>query len=143
MEIILRKMNADDADAVMRLSKQLGYAISAVETKENIHLISCNETSEAFVAVHEKDVVGWISVASVYSLTSPLISEIRGLIVDEKYRGNNIGKMLVDKTKEWCALNNCKRLRLRCNTTRKETHNFYLHLGFTEKKEQKVFEIDV
>lgn len=143
MEIFLRTMIADDAETVTHLSKQLGYEISIDQTSKNIDSILKEENCEAFVAVHDKKVVGWITVAFTTTIESPPFCEIRGLVVDEQYRKNNIGKMLIEKVKQWCREKKCERLRLRCNVKRTDTHKFYLHLGFTEKKEQKVFEISL
>ncbi|MEO8712724.1 MAG: GNAT family N-acetyltransferase [Parafilimonas sp.] len=143
MDIVLRTINLNDAEAAAHLSKQLGYEISAIQIIDNITAIIESKNDEAFVAIHENKVVGWIGVAYTIILESLPSCVIRGLIVDEKYRKKNIGKMLIEKAKQWCAEKNCSRLRVRCNVTRKDTHAFYLHLGFTEKKEQKVFEIEV
>ena len=143
MEIVLRPINSDDAEAAAHLSKQLGYEISAAQMVDNIKAILQSNNDEAFVAIHENKVVGWIGIAYTIILESLPFCEIRGLVVDEKYRKKNIGKMLIEKAKQWCKEKDCNRLRLRCNVIRKETHAFYIHLGFAEKKEQKVFEIDV
>ncbi len=143
MNIEVRSMKKEDAVAVMNLCGQLGYQITAGEVQTNIHLFSQKEDAAAFVAVHENMVAGWITVAYVLSVSSSPVCEVRGLVVDEKYRKNNIGTTLIEHVKQWCKEKNCGKLRLRCNVKRKETHAFYLHLGFTEKKEQKVFEINV
>lgn len=139
----MRRMNADDATTVALLSKQLGYEISVSQTFRNISFITGKEDSEAFVAVHNKKVVGWISIAKIVTIASVPFCEIRGLVVDEAYRKNNIGKLLIAKVKQWSKEKNCEHLRLRCNMKREETHAFYLHLGFTKMKEQTVFEIEV
>lgn len=136
-------MKEEDAKVVTHLCKQLGYEISAEQVQKNIKSFFTKENSDAFVAVYENKVVGWITVAHTVTIESPPFCEIRGLVVDEQYRNNKIGTMLIEKSKQWCADRNCNRLRLRCNVIRKEAHNFYLHLGFIEKKEQKVFEINV
>ena len=136
-------MKTADAEAVARLSKQLGYEVSVEQTEKNIQDVIPNENSDAFVAVHENKIVGWISVAYMVTLESSPCCEIHGLVVHEQYRKKNIGKMLIEKTKQWCKEKNCERLRLKCNVIRKEAHKFYEHLGFIEKKEQKVFEINV
>ena len=91
----------------------------------------------------ENKVIAWISIGYTISPGSLPFCEIRGLIVDKKYRKNSIGKMLVEKARQWCREKNCSRLRVRTNIKRTDTHAFYLHLGFTEKKEQKVFDLNV
>jgi GNAT superfamily N-acetyltransferase len=97
----------------------------------------------AFVAIFENNLIGWIGVAEALQIESAPFCEIRGLIVDERYRGRGIGKLLIEKVKQWSKETGNKTLRLRCNMTRKEAHLFYQHLGFKEIKEQKVFEMKV
>jgi GNAT superfamily N-acetyltransferase len=97
----------------------------------------------AFVAMYENDVIGWIGMAQAVQIESAPFCEIRGLIVDEKYRGKGIGKLLIEKAKQWSKATGNKTLRLRTNVIRKETHLFYQHLGFKEIKEQKVFEMRI
>jgi len=50
---------------------------------------------------------------------------------------------LVSKIKEWCIEQKISSLRVRCNTKRKEAHQFYFKNGFSETKEQKVFELKI
>ena len=139
MEIILRVMNINDAEAVAALSKQLGYEVSVAQTKDNIAAVLLSPDNEAFVAMHENNIVGWINITHSVLIESSPFCEIRGLIVDEKYRKNNIGKLLIEKAIEWSKEKHCKRLRVRCNVKRDDTHSFYRHLGFAEKKGTKSF----
>jgi GNAT superfamily N-acetyltransferase len=143
MKISIRQISIDDATAIVGLSHQLGYPITVSETTKNISAILANKDHDAFVAVHESKPVGWIGVFYAIQLESPPWCEIRGLVVDEQYRGKGIGKMLIEKAKQWGKEKGNSKLRLRCNVKRKETHLFYQHLGFDEMKEQKVFEINI
>ena len=132
-----------DAAEITGLSHQLGYLITIPETEQNISMILENKDHDAFVAVHEDKVIGWIGLSHAIQLESPPSCEIRGLVVDEKYRGTGVGKMLIEKAKQWSIGKGKDKLRLRCNVKRTEAHLFYRHLGFKETKEQKVFEIKI
>jgi N-acetylglutamate synthase-like GNAT family acetyltransferase len=142
MEIFIRKIAERDAPAVAALCKQLGYDLSVQQTLENIRTVLASKGHDAFVAADSEKVIGWIGLAQAIQIESPLYCEIRGLVVDDQYRNQGVGKLLVEKAKQWCRENGNKRLRLRCNMTRTETHLFYQHLNFKEVKEQKVFEIE-
>jgi GNAT superfamily N-acetyltransferase len=142
MEIFIRKIAEPDAPATAALCKQLGYDLSVQQTLENIRAVMASKGHDAFVATDETKVVGWIGLAQAIQIETPSYCEIRGLVVDDQYRNRGIGKLLVEKAKEWCRENGNKKLRLRCNTKRTETHLFYQHLNFKEVKEQKVFEIE-
>jgi GNAT superfamily N-acetyltransferase len=141
MKVSLRVIVPEDAAAVAILSAQLGYTISEEQTLKNIKAIIENENCEAFVALYEDDVVGWTSISYNIQLESPPSAELRGLVIDERYRKKGIGKMLIEKAKEWGREKGLSLLRLRCNVKRIETHLFYSYLGFVETKQQKVFEI--
>ena len=143
MEILLREVNSDDSRQVMILCKQLGYEISLSTVKRNIEILNKENDNKVFVAEYEHAVIGWIGVAYVLTIQSIPFCEVRGLVVDEQFRKNNVGKLLIEKAARWCKEKGCSILRVRCNIKRQPIHSFYTHLGFSEKKEQKIFEIHV
>ena len=143
MEIRLREVHHDDAEEVMLLCKQLGYEISLNGVERNIEILNNENDDKVFVAEYEDAVIGWIGVAYVLTIQSSPFCEVRGLVVDKQFRKNNIGKLLIEKTAAWCKAKGCTTLRVRCNVKRDSIHSFYRHPGFTEKKEQKIFEINV
>ena len=143
MEILIRDIAEQDAEAINALSTQLGYTMSIEQTLANIRSVLGTKGHNAFVAILENKIRGWIGVAEALQIESAPFCEIRGLIVDEKLRGRGIGKLLIEKVKQWSKETGNKTLRLRCNMTRKEAHLFYQHLGFREIKEQKVFEMKI
>jgi N-acetylglutamate synthase-like GNAT family acetyltransferase len=142
MEIFIRRITERDAPTIAALCKQLGYDLSVEQALENIRAVLTNRGHDAFVATDSEKVIGWIGLAQAIQIESPMYCEIRGLVVDDQNRKRGIGKLLVEKAKQWCKENGNKRLRVRCNTKRTETHLFYQHLNFKENKEQKVFEIE-
>jgi GNAT superfamily N-acetyltransferase len=143
MEIFIRSINEQDAETVNALSIQLGYAMPIEQTLANIRSVVRTKGHNAFVAVHEGKIIGWIGVAEALQIESAPFCEIKGLIVDERYRGHGIGKLLIEKVKQWSRETGNKTLRLRTNMIRKEAHLFYQRLGFKETKQQKVFEMNI
>ena len=143
MEIFIRSITEQDAEAVNALSTQLGYKMPIEQTLANIRSVLGTKGHNAFVATHENKIIGWIGVAEALQIESAPFCEIRGLIVDEKHRGQGIGKLLIDKVKQWSKATGNKTLRLRTNMVRKEAHLFYQRVGFKAIKEQKVFEMNI
>jgi GNAT superfamily N-acetyltransferase len=143
MEIDIRRIETTDAPRVCQLTKQLGYDISVYQTEENIKTILGNKDQDAFVAISQTEVLGWIGVMHAVSLEAPPICEIRGLVVDDRYRNRGIGKLLIERAKQWSKEKGVGKLRVRCNVKRLETHLFYEHIGLREVKQQKVFELPV
>lgn len=143
MEIQIEPITLRHAAAVQKLSQQLGYALFLNEIENNIKEVIINNDHVAFVAIANGEVTGWIHAFRAFLLESNPFIEIGGLIVDENYRSSGIGKKLVERIKQWCAEKQISTLRVRSQVKRKEAHQFYLTNGFTEIKEQKVFQINL
>ena len=143
MKISIREMNANDAIGVNALSKQLGYPLSFEQTLQNINAVLENKDHTAFVAEYENKIVGWIGASQAIMIEVMPHCEINGLVIDQDHRGMGIGKLLIDKVKQWAREKNNSKIGLRCNVKRIEAHLFYQHLGFTEIKQQKNFVISI
>ena len=143
MQVSIRQINGGDAIQITALSHQLGYPMTVEQTKENIRAILENKDHDAFVAVYDEKIAGWIGVSHAIQLESIPFCEIHGLVVDENFRKMGIGKLLIEKAKDWARERKLDTIKLRCNVKRTETHLFYQHLGFIETKQQKNFEIKI
>jgi GNAT superfamily N-acetyltransferase len=143
MQVAIRKMALEDAEAVNGLTRQLGYVLSIPDTKGQMEQVLCKNDHIAYVAVLEGKVVGWIHAFLVISMESKSFLEIGGLVIDERLRGHKIGSALVETVKQWSATRHIVALRVRSNRKRTDAHRFYLTTGFREIKEQKVFALDL
>jgi len=143
MKIGIREMIADDAKAVNTLSEQLGYPLSIEQTLQNINTILQSKDHTAFVAEYENKIVGWIGASQAIMIEVMPHCEINGLVIDQDHRGMGIGKLLVDKVKQWAREKNNSKIGLHCNVKRTKAHLFYQHLGFEEIKQQKNFVINI
>jgi GNAT superfamily N-acetyltransferase len=143
MDISARQMSSEDAAVVAALSRQLGYPLSSQQILENINAVRRSKDHCAFVAIYESRVVGWIGLAQAIMIESMPFCEINGLVIDENHRGKGIGKLLVEKAKQWAKEKGNETLRLRCNVKRIEAHEFYRRLGFKETKQQTAFVLDL
>jgi GNAT superfamily N-acetyltransferase len=143
IEVQIREMKLEDAMSVTRLSGQFGYSSSEEEIRERILLLKEFPDNCGFVAIHNNEIIGWIHVMLSVRIESSLFYEISGLVVDEHFRGQGIGKQLVDEVKKWCSDKRIPKLRVRCNVIRTKSHDFYLKLGFNETKVSKIFDMDL
>ena len=143
MKIIIREMTLNDAKAVNILSSQLGYTLSIEQTLQNINAVLESNDHTAFVAEYENKIVGWIGASQAIMIEVMPHCEINGLVIDQDHRGMGIGKLLVDKVKQWAREKNNSKIGLHCNVKRTEAHLFYEHLGFAEIKQQKNFVINI
>ena len=143
MDLYARQISSQDTASVAALSRQLGYPLSEEQILANINAVCSSKDHDAFVAIYDSHVVGWIGVAQAIMIESVPFCEINGLVIDEKHQGKGIGRLLVEKAKQWAKQNGNESLRLRCNVKRAEAHQFYRHLGFKEIKQQTAFALDL
>lgn len=138
-----RILETEDAADINRLSGQLGYSSSLSETETRIKDMIAHTDHCAFVAITEETIIGWIHGFYALRLESIPFVEIGGLVVDENYRNLQTGKKLIELVKEWAIAKKVGKLRVRCQTKRTGSHQFYLKAGFIQTKEQKIFDMDL
>jgi len=139
----IREISEKDAESVATLSTQLGYESDIKQTSARIKCINNSNENCAFVALVNGEVVGWIHGFYTLRIESDPFIEIGGLIVDENYRNLKIGKQLIENVNIWAKKHQVKKLKVRCNIKRSESHKFYERLGFKENKRQIAFEMNV
>ena len=140
MSIRIRQAGMSDSISLARLSAQLGYPVSVQDLAGNMRIILCDSEQQLWVAELNGRVEGWLHAGIRFTLESAPYAEIIGLIVDENHRGKGLGKTLTASALHWARARGVEKLRLRTNTIRKEAHQFYEKLGFTQTKEQKVYD---
>ncbi|QDW27997.1 GNAT family N-acetyltransferase [Pedobacter sp. KBS0701] len=139
----IRAITEKDAESVAGLSTQLGYESNIEQTLFRIRQINNSNGNCAYVAIFENKVVGWIHGFYTLRIESDSFVEIGGLVVDAAYRNLKIGKQLIERIKLWAEQHQAKKLKVRCNIKRTESHQFYERIGFKENKRQIAFEIDL
>jgi GNAT superfamily N-acetyltransferase len=140
MAIQIRTMMETDVKAVSNLSGQLGYPQPEAATAAHIVAVLNSPDDCAFVASEAQNIVGWIHGFKTRRIETGMFAEIGGLVVDDAFRGKGIGKLLVEAVREWCLQQGLHTLKVRSNVIRTDAHRFYGREGFSESKEQKVFE---
>jgi GNAT superfamily N-acetyltransferase len=129
-----------DAEAIARLAGELGYPSTADQIRERLDAIEGVAQHATFVAVPAGgDIVGWIQVSEVRSLTNEPRAEIVALVVDSGIRGTGVGRRLVERGEAWAREMGVTTIGLHCNVIRERAHGFYLRLGYAVTKSQKVF----
>lgn len=144
MEIIqLNTVTKSQLLEIHRLSHQLGYANDPQLLFTRLRQILSLKDHAVFVAQLDGKIVGWLHCLVCLRVESPLFVEVAGLVVDEHVRGQQIGKKLIEASKNWSRHQDIAIMRIRCNVIRTESHQFYQALGFFSHKEQKVFEMNL
>jgi len=141
-QIKIRKALVQDAAAIAKLSNQLGYAANLLQIESRLQKLSFQSDHLVVVATLEESVRGWAHGFYTQRIESDPFVEIGGLIAHQEFRNAGIGKSLIVEIISWTKTIGAKKTRVRCNTIRDEAHAFYNNIGFTLKKQQKVFDFE-
>jgi GNAT superfamily N-acetyltransferase len=134
----VRQALESDAQRIAVLAGQLGYEVPVVHVERQ--LARMNDERTVFVAIVPRvGVVGWIGVALREAITDSGRADIEGLVVEDEYRGNGIGQLLVQAAEEWARHRGCTSMRLVSNVVRERAHEFYKRLGYDVLKTQHAF----
>lgn len=138
MMLHIRQATANDAEALARLTTQLGYPSQSEEITRRLRDLP-PERSGIFVAVIDNKVLGWVHVNLLSRLQVSNAAEIAGLVVDEKSRSKAIGRALLKAAEAWAIEKDCSTMYVRTNVVRHGAHVFYRHLGYQQVKTSLTF----
>lgn len=138
MNSIVKPMELKDLPSVTRLCAELGYPASPDEIKVRFLEL---QTLPNHLLMVIGDGQGWIHLEIVFDLIEAKKVEIKALVVDEKFRGQGLGKKLLQASREWAEKNGLDTIYLSCNIIRDRAHAFYLREGFIKNKTSHFFEL--
>ncbi|TGD57991.1 GNAT family N-acetyltransferase [Flavobacterium humi] len=143
MELRIRNAETKDSEAIANLSGQLGYESTESQIRKRLEILLASKDHCVLVAVEDGIVAGWIHAFHSVQVESGFFVEIGGLVIDENHRRKGIGQLLMERVLPWAKSRGCLKIRVRCNTKRAASHLFYRSIGFTETKEQKIFDREI
>ena len=94
--------------------------------------IAADKNNELVVTELDGKIVGMLQITFTPSISfqGGKRATVESVRVDEKYRGQGIGKQLMQWAIERAKAENCFAMQLTTNADRKEAHRFYEDLGF-------------
>jgi len=132
----IRPLSEGDCVAAAELCTQLGYPSTPPQVERRLRIL---EGQGLFGAEEGSRLVGWVHVQTRCELESEPFAEICGLVVDERLRGQGVGRALVSAAEEWARREGHVEVRVRSNSIRTRTHRFYQQLGYEVAKTSHVF----
>ncbi|MGB7022683.1 MAG: GNAT family N-acetyltransferase [Candidatus Acidiferrales bacterium] len=139
-QVTIREARISDAPNLAPLAKQLGYDSTPEEVAARLPGIFADSEHSIFVAEQtDGDLAGYVEAFLFRTAASDLRGEIAGLVVEEKSRARNIGRMLMARAEDWAREKGCSECGLRSNVIREGAHRFYENLGYRVNKTQKSF----
>ncbi|MEH6578612.1 MAG: GNAT family N-acetyltransferase [Amphritea sp.] len=136
----VREAVLDDAGSINGISTGLGYTAVSVDIARNrLDLLLNSESDVVWVLEKQGQVVGWLHTVLSHRLASESFVEIAGMAVCSGFRRQGVGRNLIGHAQHWAHVKHLN-LRVRCNSLREGSHNFYQAVGFVKLKSQDVFE---
>lgn len=131
-DISVRDAEERDAPAIASLCGQLGYPTPAQAVVPRMDRLRENGQARVVVGVMDGAVVGLatIHLRHVINHEAP-IGQLTLLVVDERVRGQGVGRILVADSEAWARARGCKRFVVTTALRRTEAHAFYERLGYT------------
>lgn len=137
----IRNATLADADSMAELSEQLGYPSLVQQIIKRLSRILRSREHLVLVAsLPDGLVAGWIHVYVALRVESDPFAELGGFIVAEGLRSRGLGRSLLEAAEEWVREQGVRKLRVRTRSNRRDAQAFYQHLGFTQTKEQHVYD---
>ena len=139
--IKIRNLKKEDAPQVAELIKQLTQNIKEPENLINrIKEMSEPQSYEYFVAEKDSQIIGFAGLVWYPVPSKGLIGWIEEVVVDEKLRGQGIGKLLMERLLNLALEKECQQVKLTAlNPIAKK---LYESLGF-DKKDHIYFNKDL
>ncbi|MCV0431147.1 GNAT family N-acetyltransferase [Nitrosopumilus sp.] len=137
--ITIKKISKNDIPIILGLLYDLGrpkpQKDSDVDSFKKLVMTYVTDSDKQILAAVYNDVkiVGMISMMFLSRLNRDTLEMyVPELVVLEKYHNQGIGKKLINSCIEFAKEKNCHRIRLESGNSRKNSHEFYKHLGFVQ-----------
>ena len=138
MLITIVSANAGDIEALVALlnvlfSIEQDFCPNETAQRNGLKLLLDNPNQgQIFVARHQDaGVVGMVSAQLVISTAMGAPSAwIEDMVVREQFRGQGVGKALLEKAKDWAKAKGAKRVQLVADADNAAALNFYKHLDW-------------
>ncbi|STX42823.1 acetyltransferase [Legionella donaldsonii] len=130
---IIRSAARQDATALLPLLKQLGYPQSLEEIENRIALFSEQDGYGIAVAERDKKIIACIAWSTTMIFVSSKVRiHVEGLVVDNQYRGQGIGKKLMHFLEDYARAFCPCIIDLTSGQRRAKdgSHDFYKKLGY-------------
>jgi GNAT superfamily N-acetyltransferase len=138
MSIHIESANAQDVDALVELlnvlfSIEQDFTPDEAAQRKGLQLLLGNPAQgQIFVARHpQAGVVGMVSAQLVISTAMGAPSAwIEDMVLRDEFRGQGLGKSLLDAAAEWAKTKGAKRIQLVADADNAPALEFYKHLGW-------------
>lgn len=127
----IRAPHSTDAPALADLCAQLGYPTTPDTVAKRLVRLDADPGVRTLVATTDGVVIGLATVHIRHTINhdAPL-GQLTLLVVDERVRGQGVGRALVGAAEAWARERGCKRFVVTTALRRSDAHAFYERLDF-------------
>lgn len=139
-------MTIADIPGVIPLIEQLGYPCSHESLTARFEEFEARKDKDSTVLLIgdvSGSIVAFMQLGRIATLVSKKRAEIQALVVDERHRGQGVGRKMILAAEDWSRHNQLENLRLGSRSTRTDAHRFYEKSGFSIEKTWLVFTKDL
>jgi GNAT superfamily N-acetyltransferase len=133
---ILRNATHEDLPKLLPLFEQLGYPCEIGELENRFEMFDKMDGYGVAVAEHDSEIASWIAWSKSILFVKPMSRfHIEGLVVDDKYRSQGIGKKLMKFVEDIASAHTPCIIDLTSGLRRAAdgTHDFYKSLGYNNE----------
>lgn len=138
----IRSASLDDASTLVDLTKQLGYAMDESTVVDNVKAYLEDADRLLLVAVFRLKVIGYIALDITQTFhRKEKQMRVISLVIDQGYRGNGVGKLLLERAETWAKKNGCWVVEITSSIKREKegTHAFYINQNYLKGGNQAYF----
>ena len=137
--LTIEDASESDISTILDLLNELGRPKPEIDSEEKLFgklIKKYVVDSDKKLLVAKLDGIKIVGMASIVFLVrlnqSNLEMYIPELVVAKKHQNKGIGKNLINSCVTIAKHKECYRIRLESGNQRKDSHKFYMHLGFTK-----------
>lgn len=129
--VVIRSPSTRDLEGLTVLLGELGYPTSVQAVERRLSRLTRQANVAVFVADRGAAPIGLATahVLSVIHVDDP-VAMLTALIVDEHYRGQGVGRILVHTVETWAKGCGAYRIVVATGLAREGAHAFYERLGY-------------
>jgi GNAT superfamily N-acetyltransferase len=138
----IRLVSQNDANILANLITQLGYPLPPQEMEQRITTYLKLENYYIYAAICEDKIVGVVAFAVIELFHRPgKLARITALVVDQHYRQQGVGKVLINYIEKKALHLGCENVELTSGAHRAPSgaHKFYKSLGYADIEHNKIY----
>jgi len=131
--IVLRDIAPADLPAIRRLIGQLGYAPDEGEFRRRVQRVLATPGHRVIIAEDGAAIVGALHVFERPALDKGCEAVVQALVVDERWRGQGVGELLMREAEAWAVRRGLDATSLYTRIDRERARTFYERIGYRLK----------